>query len=90
MAGKEKERERRWREGGSCVLKFNPCSLQGPFDVVRMVFCPRDGERELTLNEKSDLFFHDYSMASLFVQENYVRAKPNSTRYGGRPECTYE
>ena len=49
--------------------------------MVRTVFSPFDGERELSLNEKSDLFFHDYSMASLFVQENYVNARPSATRY---------
>ena len=54
--------------------------LQSPFDVVRTVFSPMEGEREFTLNEKSDLFFHDYSLASLFVQENYVSARPSSTR----------
>jgi hypothetical protein len=40
-----------------------------------------EGEREFTLNEKSDLFFHDYSLSSLFVQENYINARPRATRY---------
>lgn len=40
-----------------------------------------EGEREFTLHEKSDLFFHDYSLASLFVQENYINARPHATRY---------
>ena len=61
--------------------------LQSPFDVVRTVFAPMEGERELTLNEKSDLFFHDYSMASLFVQENYVNARPHATRYACLLTC---
>lgn len=30
----------------------------------------------MTFNDKSDLFFHDYNMASLFVQENYLKVKP--------------
>ena len=53
---------------------------QSPFDVVRLVFAPRNGNKELSLSEKSDLFFHDYSMAALFVQENYLSAKPASAR----------
>lgn len=31
----------------------------------------------MTFNDKSDLFFNDYNMAPLFVQENYLRVKPN-------------
>lgn len=54
--------------------------LQNPFNMVRTVFDPREGERELTLLEKSDLFFHDYSLSSLFVQENYLRAHPTCAR----------
>jgi hypothetical protein len=54
--------------------------LQNPFNVVRTVFDPREGERELSLMEKSDLFFHDYSLSSLFVQENYARAHPSCAR----------
>ena len=48
----------------------------GPFDVVRMVFMPREDGRELSLGEKSDLFFYDYNMAAIFVQENYPLVKP--------------
>ena len=49
---------------------------QGPFDVVKSVFMPVEGDRDLTLNEKSDLFFNDYNIASLFVQENYPTVRP--------------
>lgn len=31
----------------------------------------------MTLNDKSDLFFFDYNIAPLFVQENYLHVKPN-------------
>ena len=48
----------------------------GPFDVIKMVFMPKEGERKMTLAEKSGLFFHDYCMGPLFVQENYPRVKP--------------
>ncbi|CAN2388507.1 protein-DNA loading ATPase activity [Pristimantis euphronides] len=48
----------------------------GPFDVVRKVFASGEETAHMTLIDKSDLFFHDYSMAPLFVQENYVHVKP--------------
>ena len=50
--------------------------VQGPFDVIKTVFMPVEGERDLNLMEKSNLFFQDYSLGPLFVQENYVRVKP--------------
>lgn len=36
---------------------------------------PVEGGRELTFMEKSDLFFKDYSLGPLFVQENYPSVK---------------
>ncbi|KAM4049422.1 replication factor C subunit 1 [Anomaloglossus baeobatrachus] len=48
----------------------------GPFDVVRKVFVGGEETAHMTLIDKSDLFFHDYSMAPLFVQENYIHVKP--------------
>lgn len=34
----------------------------------------------MTFNDKSDLFFHDYNIAPLFVQENYLHVKPNCNK----------
>nr|DBA29243.1 TPA: hypothetical protein GDO54_009487 [Pyxicephalus adspersus] len=48
----------------------------GPFDVVRKVFGSDGDNSHMTLIDKLDLFFHDYSMAPLFVQENYIHVKP--------------
>ncbi|XP_069487888.1 replication factor C subunit 1 [Ambystoma mexicanum] len=48
----------------------------GPFDVARKVFVTGEETAHMTLIDKSDLFFHDYSLAPLFVQENYVHVKP--------------
>ncbi|KAM4710072.1 replication factor C subunit 1 [Discoglossus pictus] len=48
----------------------------GPFDVVRKVFSGGEETAHMTLIDKSDLFFHDYSLSPLFVQENYVHVKP--------------
>ena len=43
---------------------------------MKSVFMPVEGDRELSLNEKSDLFFNDYNIAPLFVQENYPTVRP--------------
>ncbi|KAM9330406.1 replication factor C subunit 1 [Gastrophryne carolinensis] len=48
----------------------------GPFDVVRKVLSSGEESAHMTLIDKMDLFFHDYSMAPLFVQENYLHVKP--------------
>lgn len=46
---------------------------------MRKVFSAED-HKKMSFQEKSDLFFHDYNMAPLFVQENYLRVKPNSEK----------
>uniref|UniRef100_A0A4W2EXE5 Replication factor C subunit 1 n=1 Tax=Bos indicus x Bos taurus TaxID=30522 RepID=A0A4W2EXE5_BOBOX len=48
----------------------------GPFDVARKVFVSGEETAHMSLMDKSDLFFHDYSIAPLFVQENYIHVKP--------------
>uniref|UniRef100_UPI00398E8073 replication factor C subunit 1 isoform X3 n=1 Tax=Pristiophorus japonicus TaxID=55135 RepID=UPI00398E8073 len=48
----------------------------GPFDIVRKVFAAGEETAHMSLIDKSDLFFHDYSIAPLFVQENYLHVKP--------------
>ncbi|XP_056136262.1 replication factor C subunit 1 [Lampris incognitus] len=48
----------------------------GPFDVCRKVFATGEETAHMSLIDKSDLFFHDYSLAPLFVQENYLRVRP--------------
>ncbi|XP_069781025.1 replication factor C subunit 1 isoform X2 [Narcine bancroftii] len=48
----------------------------GPFDVVRKVFSAGEETASMSLIGKSDLFFHDYSLSPLFVQENYLHVKP--------------
>ena len=47
----------------------------GPWDVCRKVFNSSD-HKGMSLIDKSDLFFHDYSLGPLFVQENYLSAVP--------------
>ncbi|KAM9315001.1 replication factor C subunit 1 isoform 2-T2 [Pholidichthys leucotaenia] len=48
----------------------------GPFDVCRKVFASGEEIAHMSLIDKSDLFFHDYSLAPLFVQENYLHVRP--------------
>lgn len=48
----------------------------GPFDVCRKVFMSGEETAHMSLIDKSDLFFHDYSLAPLFVQENYLHVRP--------------
>ncbi|XP_053712315.1 replication factor C subunit 1-like [Synchiropus splendidus] len=48
----------------------------GPFDVCRKVFAAGEETAHMSLIDKSDLFFHDYSLAPLFVQENYLHVRP--------------
>lgn len=46
-----------------------------PFEACKQVFV---GDPNRSLNDKSDLFFADYSMMPLFVQENYLSIIPNN------------
>lgn len=49
--------------------------FQGPWEVVRKVFSA-DEHKNMTLDDKADLFFHDYSLGPLFVQQNYLSVLP--------------
>lgn len=52
----------------------------GPWEVVRKVFSAEE-HKSMTLNDKADLFFHDYSLGPLFVQQNYLSVVPNGPKY---------
>lgn len=41
-----------------------------PFDVAKMAFNAAE-QKNMNLNDKIDLYFHDYNIAPLFIQENY-------------------
>lgn len=47
----------------------------GPWDVAKKVFSI-DDHKNMSIHDKSDLFFHDYSINPLFVQENYLSVTP--------------
>ena len=52
----------------------------GPWDVCRKVFTASD-HKGMSLIDKSDLFFHDYSIGPLFNQENYLAATPEAAKW---------
>ncbi|XP_014270251.1 replication factor C subunit 1 isoform X2 [Halyomorpha halys] len=49
----------------------------GPWDVLRKVFS-KEEHKNMSIYDKCDLFFYDYSIAPLFVQENYLNVQPHS------------
>ncbi|CAD5118848.1 DgyrCDS7526 [Dimorphilus gyrociliatus] len=46
----------------------------GAFDACRKVFDPSCASN--SIQEKTSLFFYDYSIAPLFVHENYIKVRP--------------
>lgn len=50
----------------------------GPFDVLKKVFA--SDEEKSNIHQKSSLFFHDYSLSPLFVQENYIHVQPKNAK----------
>ncbi|EDV23604.1 uncharacterized protein TRIADDRAFT_27705, partial [Trichoplax adhaerens] len=48
----------------------------GPFEAIRKVFDSSSEASKMTYNDKAELFFTDYSLMPLFVQENYPRVVP--------------
>ncbi|XP_028157701.1 replication factor C subunit 1 isoform X2 [Ostrinia furnacalis] len=48
----------------------------GPWEAIRKVFSAED-HKTMSINDKSDLFFYDYSLAPLFVYENYLQVAPH-------------
>lgn len=52
----------------------------GPWDVVRKVFSAEE-HKHMSIHDKSELFFHDYNIAPLFVQENYLTVIPQAPKY---------
>jgi len=51
----------------------------GPWDVLKKVFSA-DAHKKMSIHDKSDLFFHDYNLGPLFVQENYLGVMPHKAR----------
>jgi replication factor C subunit 1 len=51
----------------------------GPWDVVRKVFSSEE-HKIMNIHDKSNLFFHDYNIAALFVEENYPIVTPSGSK----------
>ncbi|XP_011497234.1 PREDICTED: replication factor C subunit 1 [Ceratosolen solmsi marchali] len=51
----------------------------GPWDIVRKTFSSEE-HKIMSIHDKSDLFFHDYNIAALFVEENYLIVTPNGSK----------
>lgn len=47
--------------------------------MVRKVFSA-DEHKKMSIHDKCDLFFNDYSMGPLFVQENYLKVQPKGNK----------
>ncbi|CAF2618224.1 unnamed protein product [Rotaria sp. Silwood2] len=46
-----------------------------PFELCRLSFS--DEYRKKSLTDKSDIFFHDYQLIPLLIQENYLQCQPH-------------
>ncbi|XP_068153562.1 replication factor C subunit 1 [Drosophila tropicalis] len=72
------ERENQTQKAGVDKVASKDLKL-GPWEVVRKVFTQEE-HKHMNLNDKCDLFFHDYSMGPLFVQHNYLQVTPQGNR----------
>ena len=54
--------------------------LQDTFDICRKTFASGEEMLRMSLSDKIELFFHDYSLVPLFAYENYIGAIPYSSR----------
>ncbi|XP_067938204.1 replication factor C subunit 1-like isoform X1 [Watersipora subatra] len=50
------------------------------FTACRMAFSESETSK-MSLKGKSDLFFYDYSIHPLFIQENYIHAVPHASKH---------
>lgn len=50
-------------------------TVMGPWEVCRTVFTQSE-HKDMSIADKARLFFYDYSLGPLFVQENYMKVQP--------------
>jgi len=62
------------------ATSFINVALQDTFDICRKTFSSGDEMLRMSLGDKIDLFFQDYSLVPLFAYENYIGAIPFSSR----------
>lgn len=51
--------------------------VKGPWEVCRAVFTANE-QKSMSLGDKANLFFYDYSLGPLYVQDNYLRVQPTN------------
>lgn len=56
-----------------------------PFDVTGKLFSA-SSFRSSSMTDKIDLYFQDYSLIPLFIQENYIKMNPSMTSGSGRQQ----
>ena len=57
-----------------------------PFELCRLSFS--DELRSKSLTEKSDIFFYDYQLMPLLIQENYLQCQPHLSSSGEKRKMT--
>ncbi|KAI0059347.1 DNA replication factor C large subunit [Artomyces pyxidatus] len=68
---------------GKMLSKMNEkYAVMTPFNIIQKILGPYlfSATARETLNEKMELYFHDYSFVPLFMQENYLRTIPARVR----------
>ncbi|KAK4879197.1 hypothetical protein RN001_007343 [Aquatica leii] len=51
----------------------------GPWEVCRKVFSAED-HKSSNIGDRERLFYHDYNIGPLFVQENYLKVMPHASK----------
>ncbi|KAF8271701.1 replication factor RFC1 C terminal domain-containing protein [Lactarius quietus] len=76
-------------EEGKMLAKANEkYSVMTPFNIVQKILGPYmfSATSRDTLNDKIELYFHDYSFVPLFIQENYLKTNPSRVRDAEGPK----
>ncbi|KAI0285111.1 DNA replication factor C large subunit [Russula aff. rugulosa BPL654] len=71
-----------YEEGKMLAKASEKYSVLTPFNVVQKILGPYmfSSTSRDTLNDKIELYFHDYSFVPLFIQENYLKTNPSRVR----------
>ncbi|KAG8742351.1 hypothetical protein FRC10_001632 [Ceratobasidium sp. 414] len=66
-------------EGKELARANEKYSIKSPFEVTSQILGPYTFSQTSrhTLNDKIEMYFHDYSFVPLFIQENYLKTQPS-------------
>ncbi|XP_065583797.1 replication factor C subunit 1-like [Artemia franciscana] len=53
--------------------------IRGPWDVIHKVFSAEE-HKKMSIHDKSNMFFQDYSLGPLFVQDVYLQVVPHAAK----------